>query len=171
MIRNITRVLILSVLLAVSGPVLAVEPDEVLKDPALEARARALSAELRCLVCQNQSIDDSNAPLARDLRLLLRERLAAGDTDEQVKRFLVERYGTFVLLKPPFDGRTIFLWLAPVLMLAGAGALIVRHFGWARRAPAEGDGKLTREEEEKLQHLLAEADGPLPSAEDSTGRQ
>ena len=121
-----------------SAAAFAVAPDEVLSDPALEARARALSAELRCVVCQNQSIDDSNAPLARDLRILLRERLVAGDTDEEVKQFLVERYGTFVLLKPPFDWSTLLLWLTPLIVLVGAGAVLFRYAAdWARTAPAQ----------------------------------
>ena len=97
--------------LLLSAPVRAVQPDEILSDPAMEARARALSAELRCLVCQNQSIDDSNAPLARDLRLLVRERLKANDTDEQVMEYVVARYGDFVLLKPPMNTSTLILWV------------------------------------------------------------
>ncbi len=103
---------------------LAVQPDEMLADPALEARARALSKELRCMVCQNQSIDDSDAPLARDLRLLVRERLQAGDSDQQVLDFLVARYGEFVLLKPRFAWHTALLWLVPavVFVIGGAGA-------------------------------------------------
>src|SRR6187397_3078929 len=101
-----------------SAPAFAVQPDEVLSDPALEARARVLSQELRCLVCQNQSIDDSDALLARDLRLLLRERLKSGDSDQQVLDFLVARYGEFVLLRPPFTWHTLALWLAPPLLLA-----------------------------------------------------
>ncbi|HEX6612068.1 MAG TPA: cytochrome c-type biogenesis protein, partial [Hyphomicrobiaceae bacterium] len=102
----------------------AVEPDEVLADRALEARARQLSAELRCLVCQNQSIDDSDAPLARDLRILVRERLTAGDSDRQVLEFLVARYGEFVLLRPPFNWQTALLWLiGPLVLLAAAFGL------------------------------------------------
>jgi cytochrome c-type biogenesis protein CcmH len=109
-----------------SSKSLAVQPEEVLKDPKLEARARELSRELRCMVCQNQSIDESEAPLARDLRLLVRERLAEGDTDQQVLDFLVARYGEFVLLKPPLESRTIILWaLPPVALLGGAIALFV----------------------------------------------
>lgn len=154
------RILILPLMLLASAAALAVEPDEVLSDPALEARARALSAELRCVVCQNQSIDDSNAPLARDLRVLLRERLVAGDSDEEVKRYLVERYGAFVLLKPPFDVRTLVLWLTPLIVLAGAGAVIIRYAGWARAAPVPEVRKLSPEEEAKLRALLAEAEGP-----------
>ncbi|MCL4766423.1 MAG: cytochrome c-type biogenesis protein CcmH [Hyphomicrobiaceae bacterium] len=156
-------------MLLVSATVLAVQPDEVLSDPVLEARARELSAELRCVVCQNQSIDDSNAPLARDLRLLLRERLVAGDSDEAVKRFLVERYGTFVLLKPPFDGRTVLLWLTPLLVLGGAAVLVIRQLGRARALPRDASRELTRDEEERLRRLLAQDDGqPSPARESST---
>src|ERR1700720_1264730 len=112
-------------LLAVQ-PAIAVQPDEILKDPALESRARTLSRDLRCMVCQNQSIDDSDAPLARDLRLLVRERLTAGDSDAQVQDFLVARYGAFVLLKPPFEWYTAMLWLTPAAaVLAGAIAIFV----------------------------------------------
>ena len=107
-------------------PAFAVNPDEVLSDPALEARARALSSQLRCMVCQNQSIDDSNAELARDLRLLVRERLANGDSDEAVIDYVVSRYGEFVLLNPRLRGETLLLWGAPaVLFLAGATAMIL----------------------------------------------
>ena len=109
---------------------LAVMPDEVLKDPALEARARVISQDLRCLVCQNQSIDDSNAPLARDLRLIVRERLSAGDTDTQVFDYVVARYGNYVLLKPPLQTDTFLLWAAPFIMLAvglGFAALYLRQ--------------------------------------------
>jgi len=165
MIRNWQvglRLLILPFLLLVSAVSFAVEPDEVLSDPGLEARARALSTELRCVVCQNQSIDDSNAPLARDLRLLLRERLTAGDSDEEVKQFLVERYGAFVLLKPPFDGRTILLWLLPLIVLVGSAAFIWRHVGRLRAAPDAASRSLTRDEEEKLRVLLADADSSPP---------
>jgi len=125
---------ILFFILALCGPALAVQPDEVLKDPALEARARALSRDLRCMVCQNQSIDDSDAPLARDLRILVRERLTAGDSDRQVIDFLVARYGDFVLLKPPLTGETALLWFTPllVLLIAGAGLWL-----WLRRRTAD----------------------------------
>jgi cytochrome c-type biogenesis protein CcmH len=112
--------------LVMPGVALAVTPDEMLKDPALEARARVLSQELRCMVCQNQSIDDSEAPLAKDLRLLVRERLVKGDSDKQVLDFLVARYGEFVLLKPPFQRQTLLLWgLSPLVLLIGIGALVV----------------------------------------------
>lgn len=160
-VRRLTlRLLVLPVLFLASAMAFAVEPDEMLADPALEARARALSAELRCVVCQNQSIDDSNAPLARDLRILLRERLAAGDSDEEVKKFLVERYGTFVLLKPPFDGRTIVLWLTPFIILAGAGVMLLRHFNRTPATPELAGAGLSSEEERRLQELLADVDEP-----------
>ena len=141
--------------LALAAPARAVTPDEQLPDPRLEARARALSQELRCLVCQNQSIDDSNAPLAHDLRVILRERLAAGDTDAQAKAYLVTRYGDFVLLRPPFQPDTWALWLGPfaVLLAGGAGvALYVRGRSRAAAVPlsaqdeAEAAALLTTEE-------------------------
>ncbi|ARO29353.1 cytochrome-c-type biogenesis protein CcmH/CycL [Rhizobium sp. NXC14] len=130
----------------------AVNPDEVLADPALEARARALSAELRCMVCQNQSIDDSNAELAKDLRLLVRERISNGDSDEAVLNYIVSRYGEFVLLKPRFSVRTLLLWGAPVLLvLAGGASLLV----FARKRAGRPTGsKLTPEEQAKLSELL-----------------
>ena len=136
-----------------SGRSLAVQPDEMLKDPSLEARARELSRELRCMVCQNQSIDDSEAPLARDLRLLVRERLTKGDTDQQVLDFLVARYGEFVLLKPPLEGRTIILWtLPPLALLAGAIGLFFagRRRGLDQLEPAT----LSSEERRKLSTLV-----------------
>jgi cytochrome c-type biogenesis protein CcmH len=108
-------------------PAMALQPDEILKNPELEARARALSAGLRCLVCQNQSIDDSDAPLARDLRLIVRERLVAGDTDAGVKAYVTARYGDFVLLSPPFNAQTLMLWLAPFGVLALGGLLVWRQ--------------------------------------------
>jgi cytochrome c-type biogenesis protein CcmH len=120
------------VLAALAGPALAVQPDELMKDPALEARARALSEELRCLVCQNQSIDDSDAPLARDIRILIRERIKDGQSNDAVRAYLVSRYGDFILLRPPFKSETLLLWLSPALVLGAglAAALIAR-----RRAP------------------------------------
>ncbi len=117
----------LAAMLMSALPLSAVEPDEILNDQRLEARARALSTELRCLVCQNQSIDDSNAPLARDLRLIVRERLKAGDSDEGVRKFVVARYGTFVLLSPPVERSTLLLWATPVLLLAFAGWMLGRR--------------------------------------------
>src|SRR6185295_5907133 len=145
------RWLPLVVLLLWSGTALAVQPDEILKDPALESRARALSQELRCMVCQNQSIDDSDAPLARDLRILVRERLSAGDSDGQVIDFLVARYGEFVLLRPRMTAHTLLLWAAPfVILLIGAIA-----FWAARRRPAAtGPERLTAEEEARINALL-----------------
>jgi cytochrome c-type biogenesis protein CcmH len=116
----------IAVLMVLAAPAAAVTPDEILKDPALEVRARHLSQELRCMVCQNQSIDDSDAPLAHDLRVLVRERLSAGDSDNQVRNFLVARYGDFVLLKPPLQLDTLLLWgLPPAALLAGVAALLL----------------------------------------------
>ena len=122
--RRSSAYLVATLMLAL--PLAAVEPDEILADQRLEARARALSTELRCLVCQNQSIDDSNAPLARDLRLIVRERLQAGDSDDRVRDFVVARYGTFVLLRPPVERSTLLLWATPVLLLAFAGWMLGR---------------------------------------------
>ena len=142
-------------LLAVQ-PAIAVQPDEILKDPALESRARALSRELRCMVCQNQSIDDSDAPLARDLRVLVRERLTTGDSDSQVVDFLVARYGEFVLLKPRFAWHNAVLWLTPVAALvAGAVAMLVavRRRRVARTAAAP----LTPDEERRLAEVINQA--------------
>ena len=116
----------LAMLALLAGPAQAVQPDEIVSDPVIETRARALSAGLRCLVCQNQSIDDSDAPLARDLRILVRERLKAGDSDGEVRDFLVARYGEFVLLRPPFGWHTLLLWLTPLLAI-GAGAAWLWH--------------------------------------------
>jgi cytochrome c-type biogenesis protein CcmH len=147
------RAFMLLLTLLVPWPALGVQPDEKLQDPALEARARALSLNLRCLVCQNQSIDDSDAPLARDLRLLVRERLVAGDSDEEVIRYLVARYGEFVLLKPPLGAHTLLLWLTPLLLLLGAIAGISWHFATARRR-AVGPEPLSLEEERRLARLL-----------------
>jgi cytochrome c-type biogenesis protein CcmH len=146
--------LAITVMLFAAGPSLAVEPDEILSDPKLESRARAISAELRCLVCQNQSIDDSNAPLARDLRLLVRERVKAGDSDQQVMQFVVDRYGKFVLLKPPFDAQTLLLWLTPLLVLAGAGLVISRAVQRAAPAGPAARVPLTPTEEGRLRALL-----------------
>ena len=131
---------------------LAVEPDEILSDPVLESRARALSAGFRCLVCQNQSIDDSDAPLARDLRLLIRERLKSGDSDAKVKAFVVSRYGDFVLLKPPFDARTLLLWITPFLLLLGG----VLFLATRRPQAASPDRPLSEEERRRLEDLLEE---------------
>ncbi len=139
--------------LTVSQSALAVQPDEILKDPALEARARDLSRGLRCMVCQNQSIDDSEAPLARDLRLLVRERLTEGDSDPQVLDFLVSRYGAFVLLKPPLEWHTLLLWgLPPVALIAGVMALFV--MARRRNTASPGADALSQEEERRLSTLV-----------------
>jgi cytochrome c-type biogenesis protein CcmH len=136
----------------------AVQPDEIMADPMKEARARDLSRELRCMVCQNQSIDDSEAPLARDLRLLVRERIASGDSDAQVLDFLVARYGEFVLLKPRLNPHTWLLWLLPPLALAGGGLALWFH-GRRRSKSATVDDqslfKLTAEEEARIERLIA----------------
>jgi cytochrome c-type biogenesis protein CcmH len=145
----------LGFLLSLSAPAFAVDPQELLKDPALEARARDISAGLRCLVCQNQSIDDSDAPLARDLRILVREQLKKGDTNEQVIDYLVARYGEFVLLKPRFNLNTALLWLAPVLLIGGGAALALRVVRRSKEdAPAAQP--LTEEEQAELQAVLSE---------------
>jgi cytochrome c-type biogenesis protein CcmH len=150
--RRFALIVLLMVLAAPEGA-LSVQPDEMLKDPALETRARDLSRELRCMVCQNQSIDDSEAPLARDLRLLVRERLTNGDSDQQVLDFLVSRYGAFVLLKPPFEWHTLLLWgLPPAALIAGITSLIVMA---RRRKTASRDTEvLSQEEEQRLSTLV-----------------
>jgi cytochrome c-type biogenesis protein CcmH len=135
-------------------PAWAVEPGERLADPAQEARARRISQELRCLVCQNQSIDDSNAELARDLRLLVRERIAAGDTDAQVLAFVEARYGEFVLLRPPFKLHTLALWLTPLLLLIGT-VVVLRRNARARSATfGERVAPLSDAEKKRLDDLL-----------------
>lgn len=149
--RNWYMAAALSVMMAL--PALAVQPDEVLDDPALEARARAISRDLRCPVCQGESIDDSNAPISRDLRLVVRERLLAGDSDEEVVDFIVARYGEFVLFNPRAEGANLLLWLAgPGLLLVGAGLA----FAYTRRRAASPgtDAALSPEEEARLRELL-----------------
>jgi cytochrome c-type biogenesis protein CcmH len=147
--------LVLALLLAAPGLALAgPQPDEILDDPALEARARAISQELRCVVCRNESIDESNAELARDMRLLVRERLVEGDSDAEVMAFLVDRYGEFVLLRPPAQGANLILWwAAPAMFLLALGSAVVylrRRQGAAEPAQA----RLTAEEEARLKELL-----------------
>jgi cytochrome c-type biogenesis protein CcmH len=130
----------------------AVEPEEMLSDPHLEARARAISAGLRCLVCQNESIDESNAALAHDIRILVRTRLLAGDSDQQIRDFLVSRYGNFILLKPPFEPGTYLLWLAPILVLGGGAVAIFLN---GRRKTPAALPPLSASEEARLAALVA----------------
>ncbi|MDL2404397.1 cytochrome c-type biogenesis protein CcmH [Rhizobium calliandrae] len=148
----IRRLLLALALLFFAAPAFAVNPDEVLPDKALEARARTISAELRCMVCQNQSIDDSNADLARDLRFLVRKRLVQGDSDQQVLDYIVSRYGEFVLLKPRLSEKTLLLWGAPAaLFVLGGLALIL----YVRRGAGKPTGtRLTAEEEARLNDIL-----------------
>ena len=153
--RTRLRAAVLLAALASAPGARAVQPDEILRDPKLESRARTISAELRCLVCQNQSIDDSDAPLARDLRLLVRERLQAGDSDREVVRFVANRYGDFVLLKPPFTAETLVLWLGPAALALGAATAI-----WAARRrvpPPAFAGPLSEAEEAALRRALDDA--------------
>ena len=159
MIFMAARNILSSVLLALTLCMLlasgarAVQPDEVLQDPVLEARARAISEGLRCLVCQNQSIDDSEAPLAKDLRLLVRERLKQGDSDQQVVDFIVARYGEFVLLKPKFTPHTVLLWLATPAVFAAALLLIWLAYR-RRQSAAQASPKLSVNEKRRLRRLL-----------------
>ena len=159
MMRKLIVILAVLLLAAFAAPAAyAVQPDEIMTDPAKEARARELSRELRCMVCQNQSIDDSDAPLARDLRLLVRERIAGGDSDNQVIDFLVARYGEFVLLKPRLSPHTLVLWLLPPLALAGGGLALWFYSRRRANAGSAADPSLlhlTEEEEARLQRLLA----------------
>lgn len=154
MSRQTTTVFLCLFLIA---PAFAVEPDEVLDDPILEGRARDLSAEIRCLVCQNESIDSSNAPLARDLRIIVRERLVDGDSNQEVLDYLVARYGDFVLLRPPMKPATYFLWFGPVVILLlgtlGVGAYFI---SLKRRSESDRPAPLSAEEQQKLDKLLAD---------------
>jgi cytochrome c-type biogenesis protein CcmH len=154
-VRALYGIIVLFALLAPSV-LWAVQPDEMLPDPALEARARALSKELRCMVCQNESIDDSDAPLAHDIRVLVRERLKAGDSDQQVQDFLVARYGEFVLLKPPLSWHTAALWGLPPAVLLVGGVVILLDLRRRRRSAKadEEDSNLTPAEETRLAELL-----------------
>lgn len=152
------RVALLALVL-LSGPAFAVQPDEILADPGLESRARALSRDLRCLVCQNQSIDDSNAPLARDLRVIVRERLSAGDSDRQALDYVTARYGDYVLLRTPFKASTYLLWLGPLALLILGIVGVAVFFAKRRRTDQHSAPLLTAEENQRLERLL-EADGP-----------
>ena len=149
-------VLLLLALLVFAAPAQAVLPSEQLADPKLEARARVISQELRCVVCQNETIDDSGAPLAHDLRLIVRERLMAGDSNDEVKAWLVRRYGAYVLLKPPLEPATLFLWFGPLVILlagaAGAGVYLLRRTGQQSRS-------LSTEEEMEVARMLGERRG------------
>jgi cytochrome c-type biogenesis protein CcmH len=141
-------------LCVIAAPVFAVQPDEILEDPALEERARDISAGLRCLVCRNESIDDSNAELARDLRLLVRERLVAGDSNEEVVDFVVDRYGEYVLLKPRTGGSNLLLWMAGPIML-GAGLVMAGLYLRGRaRMPEREVARLSEAEERRLREIL-----------------
>ncbi|MGD1038229.1 MAG: cytochrome c-type biogenesis protein [Roseiarcus sp.] len=152
--KALRAALVLALILA-AGAARAVRPDEVLKDPALEARARALSSELRCMVCQNESIDDSDAPLAHDIRILIRERIAKGEGNDSVRAFLVSRYGDFILLEPPFETETLLLWLSAPLTLT-LGALGI----WAAmRRAREPTPALSAAEEERLAALSRDGEG------------
>jgi len=150
--RMLAGFLLLFAVLVSASPASAFNPDDVLKDPALEQRARNLTSQLRCMVCQNQSIDDSNAELARDLRVLVRERLVEGDSDKAVIDYVVSRYGEFVLLKPRLSLRTVLLWGAPIgLTLVGIFAVFVFS---RRRATLEQPQKLSADEEERIRNLI-----------------
>ena len=149
------RTLAALLLFAMISTAVAVQPAEQLADPALEGRAREISAGLRCLVCQNQSIDDSDAPLARDLRLLVRERLSSGDSDTEIRDYLVARYGGFILLRPQLRVETLLLWLTPLIVLAAGAAVLFVHL---RRKPENPSEPLSADEEEQLARLIQAQD-------------
>ena len=146
--------LALAVALAFSGPAFAVQPDELLKDPKLESRARKLSEQLRCMVCQNQSIDDSDAPLARDLRVLVRERLKSGESDDAIMKYLADRYGDFILLNPPVKSHTLLLWGSPVLVLVLGGIGILMALRRRQQQAAPTVAALSDEEKARLEAML-----------------
>nr|WP_319389679.1 cytochrome c-type biogenesis protein [uncultured Cohaesibacter sp.] len=161
-----TKLMVALVLIAsmqfLSDPAFAVKPDEMLKNPDLEARARDISEGLRCLVCQNQSIDDSDAPLAHDLRVLVRERLTKGDSNQEVKDFLVDRYGEFVLLRPTFSSKNLLLWaFGPLVLLLGGASVFLfyrRNRALAQKAEASGQTHLSKEEKDRLDLILSDDD-------------
>ncbi len=159
MMKKVTAAAVFALLLA--GPAQAVQPDEVLDDPVLESRAREISKELRCLVCQNQSIDDSDAELAKDLRVLVRERLVEGDSDEDVLNFVTDRYGDYVLLRPPVNAGTALLWGGPFMIVLVAGVTLAV---WMRRRQRFGPGAsgqaLSAEEQARLEKLIDQDDRP-----------
>lgn len=152
------KITVLSLILFVT-PALAIQPDEILKDTVLEERARVISKELRCLVCQNQSIDDSDAPLARDLRVLVRERLQAGESNEEVMNFVVDRYGDFVLLRPPVKASTLVLWLSPVAALIVGIFLLLTWFRKQKQFVPVQAKPLSDEEKKKLQAAFKRDEG------------
>ena len=152
------KITVLSLILFVT-PALAIQPDEILKDTVLEERARVISKELRCLVCQNQSIDDSDAPLARDLRVLVRERLQAGESNEEVINFVVDRYGDFVLLRPPVKASTLVLWLSPVAALIVGIFLLLTWFLKQKQFVPVQAKPLSDEEKKKLQAAFKRDEG------------
>ena len=144
------------------GSAWAIRPDEMLSNPKLEARARTIGKELRCLVCQNESIDDSDADLAHDLRLLVRQRVLAGDSDAQVKQYIVARYGNYVLLKPPFDAETYLLWLGPLVLLLGAVGVVTIYY---RRAARDVEiAPLSEDESRRLAALIGDTDAETKGA-------
>ncbi len=149
------RPLLVLFLLCLTAPAFAADPAEMLKDPVLEHRAQALGRDLRCLVCQNESIEDSNADLARDLRVVVRERIQQGDSDEQVMSFVVDRYGDYVLLRPPFKGTTLVLWLGPVVLLLLGLVLVVVFYRRRQSEAASPPPPLSAEEQRRLDALLA----------------
>jgi cytochrome c-type biogenesis protein CcmH len=153
MLRSILSFVFVLLLLS---PALAVNPDEVLDDPVLEERARSLSVGIRCLVCQNQSIDDSDAQLARDLRIIVREKLVEGLNDKQILDYLVERYGEFVLLKPRLNNQTILLWLLPLIALIIGAIIALKTFGATKRKEVAEVKDLSKDEKEKLSEILRE---------------
>jgi cytochrome c-type biogenesis protein CcmH len=155
-LRCLLPVLILMLICGMGRPAFAVQPDEILDNPKLEHEARQISAGLRCLVCQNQSIDDSDAPLAHDLRVLVRDRLKAGDTPQQVVDYVVARYGEFILLRPRFSAHTVLLWLAPLLLLGAGGSLAYRVFRRDSARVAVAPTPLSDDEQRKLDTILSE---------------
>ncbi|MDY0881874.1 cytochrome c-type biogenesis protein [Dongia soli] len=165
--RRILAAFLLLLPLLAAGPAMAVRPDEMLSDPALEARARAISKDIRCVVCQSENIDDSDADIAHDLRVLIREQLAAGKSDQQVRDFLVARYGDFVLLKPPFKMKTLLLWAGPfaMLLIAGGGILLF----YRRRRDTVEAPPLSADERAKLDAFMAENENTGSSNSDSEG--
>jgi cytochrome c-type biogenesis protein CcmH len=157
-LSSIAAALLAAALTLAPGPAAAVNPNEMLKDPLLEKRAREISKVLRCLVCQNQSIDDSDADLARDLRVIVRQRLTTGDSDGEVIDYVVARYGDFVLLKPPFKGATLVLWIGPALIALGGLAAMIAYLRRNRRSAAAGGAAkatpLTADEQRRLAKLM-----------------